>query len=551
MLTAHQIYKSFAAQSILVDVTFSINPGERVGLIGPNGCGKTTLLRILAGEEQPDSGHIDVQGGRQSLGYLRQGQLFPVHLTVDQVLQSCLGDPQKLEIELSRLAGELAENPGEHRVQAAYDLALNRLQSLDAGKEGRLSTICRSLELDNLPANTPAARLSGGQKTRLALACIMIQEPELLLLDEPTNHLDIEMLRWLELWLLDYTGRRQAAALIVSHDRALLDHTVERILVLRPESHTIRSYTGNYSAYFEQYLSEKEKEVAAYRDQVYEIRRMWEDIARTKQQAVQVELVTTSRQPGPRRYAKKVARKAKAREKKLDRYLASGERLEKPKAGWQMKLDFEAPTHLGQDVLHLEALAVGYPDQMPLLEKLDLDVRQGERIVLSGANGCGKTTLLRTIAGQLTPQGGRLQLGPNVRLGFMTQEQELLDPHLSALQTVQRLAAINETEARSFLHFFLFSGDDALRPSGALSFGERARLALAGLVVQGSNFLLLDEPINHLDIPSRERFEQALANFNGTILAVVHDRYFIARFATRIWQVQARFVHDSVVRTVL
>jgi ATP-binding cassette subfamily F protein 3 len=272
---------------------------------------------------------------------------------------------------------------------------------------------------------------------------------------------------------------------------------------------------------------------------------MHADIARTKQQAAWVEQTTTPRQPGVRRYAKKVARKALSREKKLDRYLDSDERVEKPRAGWQMKLDFAgAPeagngkAHLGRDVLVLENLSVGYTAERPLVTGIEAQVRPGARIALTGPNGSGKTTLLRTITGQIMPLAGGVRLGSSVRMGVMAQEQEAFDFGLTALETIQQAAPLGETEARAFLHFFLFSGDDPVRPIGQLSFGERARLALARLVAEGCNFLLLDEPLNHLDIPSRARFEQALKSFDGALLAVIHDRYFIASTATEVWSVR-------------
>ncbi|MFL7868623.1 MAG: ATP-binding cassette domain-containing protein, partial [Anaerolineales bacterium] len=237
------------------------------------------------------------------------------------------------------------------------------------------------------------------------------------------------------------------------------------------------------------------------------------------------------------RATKNVAGRAKHIEARIEKILTE-ERVEKPRSSWQMKLDFGENVSQSKDVLTTENLSVGYPGHEPLLENLNLYIRSGQRIALTGENGTGKTSLLRTIAGTLEPLVGTVRLGQTIRLGYMAQEQELLDPSLSALQTIQRVASFNETQARHFLHFFLFSGDDPLRPSGELSYGERARLQLALLVAQGCTFLLLDEPINHLDIPSRARFEQALTQFNGSILAVVHDRYFIERFASDVWTVK-------------
>lgn len=548
MLTAHGLCKSYNIDTILNDVTFSINSGERVGLVGPNGCGKTTLLRILAGEEKPDQGTVTLTPNNIKLGYLSQGFEADVDLSLEGIIQEALGNPNALAAEIAHLAANLAETPDQGDLQAAYDAALQKMRALDPADQGRAASILEALGLADVPADQPTGKLSGGQKTRLGLALVLLKKPQILLLDEPTNHLDIEMLEWLENWLQEFPD----AALIVSHDRTFLDHTVSRILDFDTETHNLTEYSGNYSDYLQQYQAVHEKQLQAYKDQAYEIRRMKQDIARTKQQAHWVEQTTTSRQPNVRRIAKKVAKKAKSREKKLERFLDSDERLEKPKAGWQMKLAFdssptsEAPTKLGQDVLFLEDVVVGYPDQPALLSDITLQARAGRRIILTGPNGTGKTTLLRTIAGMIPPISGKIRLGASVRLGFMTQEQELLEPIQNAVEAIQTHGSMNETEIRSFLHFFLFSGDDALRPVENLSYGERARLALAVLVAQGSNFLLLDEPINHLDIPSRERFERALTTFDGTILAVVHDRYFIERFATDLWLVEDRGIRAMV-----
>jgi ATP-binding cassette subfamily F protein 3 len=529
-ITAHQISRSYGLNPILKDITFSVNLGERVGFIGPNGSGKTTLLRIMAGEEEADSGHVSLSPAGLHLGYLTQGFEPEPTLTLSQLLQQTVGDPAAIEAELARLGLALSEEPEREDVQVAYDEALARLSRVD---DGRIQSTLTIFNLDNIDPDLSVHHLSGGQKTRLAIALIILDEPDMLLLDEPTNHLDIEMLEWLEEWLADFPG----GAMIVSHDRTFLDRTVTRIIDLNPETQTVRDYPGNYSDYLEQYLQEQEKLLSAYRDQVYEIRRMRQDIAQTMEQARSVERSTTPRQPNVRRLAKKVAKKAKSREKKLDRYVASDERVEKPKQGWQMKLAFSQAEYIGRDVLRLENLAVGYPGQSPLLANLNEEITLGQRVVLTGPNGSGKTTLLRTIAGQIKPLSGTFHIGSSVQMGYMSQEQENLVPDRTPLNTIQAVAAMNQTEARSFLHFFLFTGDEAIRPVAQLSYGERARLALARLVAMGCTLLLLDEPINHLDIPSRTRFEQALAHYQGTVLTVVHDRYFIERFATEIWWV--------------
>jgi ATP-binding cassette, subfamily F, member 3 len=544
MLTAHNLSKSFGLSPILKEITFSINAGDRVGLIGPNGSGKTTLLRLLTGEETAASGHVVLTPTNLRIGYLAQGFAPDPTLTMAELIHQTVGDPAQLEADLIRLAAALASDPDQADLQAEYDRVL---QQMEGGENGRFQSILAALGLDQIDGSQPVSTFSGGQKTRLALALVLLSDPQLLLLDEPTNHLDIEMLEWLETWLSSFPG----GVLIVSHDRTFLDGTVTRILDLDPHTHTLREYPGNYSDYLTQYRTEQDKQMADYKDQQVDIRRMKQDIARARAQAEKTERQASSvsigggmmKLKGYKDYqqgiAKKVARKAKSRAKKLDRYLDSDERVEKPKQSWQMKLDFVDTQHLGRDVLILENLTIGYGQDVPLLHDINAHVLSGQRIVLTGANGAGKSTLLRTIVGQLPPLAGQARLGASVQLGYMAQEQELFDPTSTALDTLVQAAPFNHTDARNFLHYFLFSGDDPLRPISQLSYGERARLSLALLVAQGCNFLLLDEPINHLDIPSRSQFEQALTQFEGTILAVVHDRYFIDRFATDLWQVKA------------
>ncbi len=536
MLFAHHLNKSYGLHTVLQDITFNISAGERLGLIGPNGCGKTTLMRLLTGQEMPDSGTVTQTQPGLRIGYLPQGFDLDPSLTMAEASSHTPSrDP---ESKICELAIALAENPSDKDLQIQYDQALDQLSMSDI----QPVSILAPLGLADIPPDHRVGELSGGQKTRLLLARLLLQSPHLLLLDEPTNHLDIAMLEWLEDWLQRFHG----AALIVSHDRAFLDNTVSTILELDPSTQGVRLYPGNYSNYVEQNISEQEHQLQTYSNQQAEIRRMRQDIIRTKQQALNVELTTTSREPGVRRYAKKVAKKALSREKKLERFLESDDLVERPRPSWQIKLDFAAPDHVSRDVLVTENLSIGYPGHEPLLTSLRLQIRGGERVALTGPNGCGKTTLLRTIAGKLEAVSGSVRLSPSSKLGYMTQEQEHLDLTKSPLEIIQSAGIINQTEARHFLHFYLFSGDDPLRPTGSLSYGERSRLELALLVAQGCTFLLLDEPINHLDIPARARFEQALARYSGTVLAVVHDRYFIEQFATTMWVVEDSRIKQQV-----
>jgi ATP-binding cassette, subfamily F, member 3 len=534
MLTAHHLHKSYGIQPILQDISFSISHRDRIGLIGPNGCGKTTLMRILAGIEQPDAGTVASTRPGLRIGYLAQGMDFDPEQTLQATLSPVSISQTELEAEIASLAHALSANPNDPRLQRQYDSTLHQLSAVGS----QPSAILGPLGLAELPLDTPVKHLSGGQKTRLMLARVLLEEPQLLLLDEPTNHLDIQMLEWLEDWLNHFQG----AALIVSHDRAFLDNTVTSVLELDPKTQTVKPYPGNYSDYLDFKQKEFEKQYDEYQDQAIELRKL-HNAARHLRRIAQFR--KGGKTDNNDKFAKgffgdrttHTARRALRIEKRIEKTLDE-DRKDKPIQGWQMKLDFGAPAHQSRDVLLTENLSIGYAQEQPLLAGLNLHLRAGQRVALTGANGTGKTTLIRTIAGKLPPLAGSLRLGQTVKLGYMAQEQELLSPHLSALRSVQEVAALGETDARNFLHYFLFKGDAALRPAGELSFGERARLQLALLVAQGCTFLILDEPINHLDIPSRAHFEEALTSFKGTILAVVHDRYFIERFASLVWNVQ-------------
>jgi ATP-binding cassette subfamily F protein 3 len=371
------------------------------------------------------------------------------------------------------------------------------------------------------------------------LARLLLSNPDLLLLDEPTNHLDIDALEWLERFLQGFEG----AALIVSHDRTFLDCTVRTILELDVHTRTLKEYPGTYTDYVGVKERERERHWAAYKDQQEYIAHLQNTLAARKDYARSIEQGTIDY--APRKIAKGIARRAQVQQRRIQRLLDSEDRIDRPEHTWQMKLEFVDTPASGRDVLHLQDVAMGFGERQ-LFQDVNLTLRAGERIALVGPNGSGKTTLARLIRGELEPRAGRVRLGAGVKLGIYDQEQEDLDPDSTPYEAIRAMAAMTQTQARSFLHYFLFSGDEVFVPVGSLSFGERARLILAQLVAQGCNFLLLDEPINHLDIPSRSRFEQAMTAFQGTVLAIVHDRYFIEHFATGLWALEEGTIRPYV-----
>ncbi|MAT44277.1 MAG: ABC transporter ATP-binding protein [Anaerolineaceae bacterium] len=543
MLTVHQISKNYGVNPILDQVSFSVNAGERWGLVGINGSGKSTLLHILTGSENPDSGHCSLTPSNLRVGYLSQGFVFNPSETIQELLDRYHPSPEHLAQELSKLAESMiiqTENPS---LQKRYDQLLGLLEQSENSCETRVRTL-KGLGLDHFPMETPIQHLSGGQKTRLMLASVLIGNPQLLLLDEPTNHLDITMLEWLENWLLEFSG----GVLIVSHDRTFLDHTVTGILELSEHTHQITSYIGNYSTYLETKLTEREKQWQAYKDQQDEIKRLragaqaMRNMTKFHKGGKADKTVTDGFSAGFfANRSKETVQKAKNIEKRIEKLLTE-DRIDQPLRTWQMRIDFEKTPVSGQDVLLMENLTIGYPEN-PLIKNLNLTIQQGQRIALIGANGSGKTSLIKTIIGEIPALNGDLRLGSNVHVGYMTQEQRELNPDWNAIETMRHLVGSNETAMRSFLSKFLFTGDDVFTPIGLMSYGERARLALACLVADGCNFLILDEPVNHLDIPSRTNFEKALSQFDGTVLAVVHDRFFIQGFATQVWEVRDQKIY--------
>ncbi len=541
MLQVSNISKEYGIHTVLSNISFNINPGERIGLVGPNGSGKTTLLHIIIGHIQPDRGHISFNPPQLEVGYLAQALQFEPYETVSQVLARITAQHTQAWSDMQHYANLMSTAATEtdlDTLTAAYSDAEARFESAGGYMlEPRLEKVLAGLNLVDVPRDLPVTHLSGGQKTRLGLAGLLILQPQVLLLDEPTNHLDLEALSWLELWLQDYEG----AILIVSHDRAFLDAVTTRTLVLDPLSHTMRDFSGNYSAYTATVARQIEQQWQAYQDQQVEIAQLKQAAQHLRGQA---KFKRGGKADTPDKFAKAYfANRSKAtigRAKNIERrieQLQSEDRIDKPGQQWHLRVDFAQDDGGARQVLSLDGVAMAYGKNQ-LFSDVDLLLTHGQRVVLGGANGTGKTTLLRIITGQLSPTAGDVRLGMGVKLGYLSQEQEILDLNSSPYKTIRQAAAgMSQSDARSFLHFFLFSGDEVFVKNSALSFGERTRLMLALLVAQGCNFLLLDEPLNHLDISSRERFEQALSNFPGTILAVVHDRVFMQRIATEIWEI--------------
>lgn len=533
MLQVNHVSKSYGAQTILEDVTFIVHRSERIALIGPNGCGKTTLLRIISGLEKADSGTISLASG-STIGYLPQGMELSLDHTLADVARSGIAGYENARQMVTRMETALAQASAEAlpQVLAEYDAALGQFEALGGYRvEHRCEQVLAHLGLAGLEPDLPVRSLSGGQKTRLGLARLLVAEPDLLLLDEPTNHLDIGALEWLERFLASYKG----AVLMVSHDRVFLDHCVSGVVAIDEKTHTAACCAGGYTDYAEARKKGLQKQWAEWQDQQVKIRQLEDSIRHVSERANRYQ--NLSKDDFQRRKSKMVMRKATAQSTRLQRYIDSEDRVEKPVTGWQLKIDFGQMPRGGQEVIVMHDVGHTYDGEHWLFRQSTLILRHGERIVLVGPNGCGKSTLLKAIAGQITLTEGEVRIGSNIRIGYMPQEQETLDPTLTPMHVVQAARPITETEARNFLHLFLFAGDEVFTPVSALSHGERSRLLLAKLVLGGANCLVLDEPLNHLDITSRERIEEALAQFPGTILVTTHDRAFIDQFAKGLWTI--------------
>ena len=508
ILQANKIERSFAGEVLFDNISLQVDERDRIALVGKNGAGKSTLLKILVGEEEPTSGEINKKRDL-SLSYLAQDSRFESSNTIYDEMLHVFEDLRKTEKTLRQMELEMGEKTGAdlEKLMQDYDrLSEEFRQAGGFTYEADIRAILNGFKFDESMWQMKIEELSGGQNTRLALAKMLLEKPNLLVLDEPTNHLDIETIAWLENYLVNYSG----ALLIVSHDRYFLDKVATITLDLT--KHSLDRYVGNYSSFVEQKEQKLLTEAKNYEKQQKEIAALEDFVNRN--------LVRAS-----------TTKQAQSRRKQLEKM----ERLDKPEAGTKSAhMTFHSDKTSGNVVLTVEEAAVGYDDQI-LSEPINLDIRKMNAVAIVGPNGIGKSTLIKSIVGQIPFIKGEARFGANVEVGYYDQTQSKLTPHNSVLDELWNDFKLTpEVEIRNRLGAFLFSGDDVKKTVGMLSGGERARLLLAKLSMENNNFLILDEPTNHLDIDSKEVLENALIDFDGTLLFVSHDRYFINRVATQV-----------------
>ena len=508
ILQANKIERSFAGEVLFDNISLQVDERDRIALVGKNGAGKSTLLKILVGEEEPTSGEINKKRDL-SLSYLAQDSRFESSNTIYDEMLHVFDDLRKTEKTLRQMELEMGEKTGAdlEKLMQDYDrLSEEFRQAGGFTYEADIRAILNGFKFDESMWQMKIEELSGGQNTRLALAKMLLEKPNLLVLDEPTNHLDIETIAWLENYLVNYSG----ALLIVSHDRYFLDKVATITLDLT--KHSLDRYVGNYSSFVEQKEQKLLTEAKNYEKQQKEIAALEDFVNRN--------LVRAS-----------TTKRAQSRRKQLEKM----ERLDKPEAGIKSAhMTFHSDKTSGNVVLTVEEAAVGYDDQI-LSEPINLDIRKMNAVAIVGPNGIGKSTLIKSIVGQIPFIKGEARFGANVEVGYYDQTQSKLTPHNSVLDELWNDFKLTpEVEIRNRLGAFLFSGDDVKKIVGMLSGGERARLLLAKLSMENNNFLILDEPTNHLDIDSKEVLENALIDFDGTLLFVSHDRYFINRVATQV-----------------
>lgn len=511
ILQGNKLERSFSGDVLFQNISLQVDERDRIALVGPNGAGKSTLLKLLVGEETPTSGEVNTKKDL-TLSYLAQNSRFESDKTIYEEMLKVFEALRQDEKCLRQMEMDMATVSGQDltRLMMDYDLLAERFRQQGGFTyEAEIKAILNGFKFDESMWQMTIAELSGGQNTRLALAKMLLEKPELLVLDEPTNHLDIETIAWLENYLANYQG----ALIIVSHDRYFLDKVATVTLDLTPNG--LDRYSGNYSRFMALKAEKLVAEEKQFDKQQKEIAKL-EDF-------VQKNIVRAS-----------TTKRAQARRKQLEKI----ERLDKPTGGRKSAhMTFHAEKPSGNVVLRVEEAAIGYGDQV-LSEPINVDINKLDAIAVVGPNGIGKSTLIKSIIGQLPLLKGQLKYGANVETGYYDQTQSHLTPSNTVLEELwQDFSTTSEVDIRNRLGAFLFSGDDVKKSVSMLSGGEKARLLLAKLSMENNNFLVLDEPTNHLDIDSKEVLENALIDFDGTLLFVSHDRYFINRLATKVLEI--------------
>lgn len=510
ILACQNIEKSFDGVTILQDASFHIEEREKAALVGINGAGKSTLFRIIVGELSPDNGQVILAKGK-TLGYLAQHQEMENELTIYDCLLQVKQHILDMEIRMREMETEMKHITGEAltKLMDSYSRLTHEFEMENGyAYKSELTGVLKGLGFQEEDFQKQVSTLSGGQKTRVALGRLLLSKPDIILLDEPTNHLDMDSITWLETYLLNYPG----AVFIVSHDRYFLDKVATKIVEI--DNGKVSVFTGNYSAYSEKKSLLRKAAYQAYLNQQQEIKHQEEVIAKLK---------FFNRE--------KSIRRAESREKMLDKM----EVLEKPvEIDSSMKITLKPRITSGNDVLTVEGLGKSFPP-LTLFEDLNFSVKRGERVAIIGNNGTGKTTILKILNEIVPPDTGCFHLGSKVHIGYYDQEHHVLHNEKTIFEEISDdFPKLTNTEIRNLLAAFLFTGDDVFKPIQALSGGEKGRVSLAKLMLSEANFLILDEPTNHLDITSKEILEEALSNYEGTVLYVSHDRYFINKTATRI-----------------
>lgn len=523
LLNVEHLYKYFNGQALLKDINFTVEDREAVGLIGINGCGKSTLLNIITGSEGYDKtpeglGYVNI-AGKASIGFLRQNSGLNSELTIGEEMKNAFAPLLETLDKMKVLEKKMADGGDIDCISHEYAELSSYFEARDGYRiDVKIKQVLNGMGFGSTPTDRVISTLSGGEKTRLALAKLLLEEPNLLILDEPTNHLDFETLMWLEDYLKGYKG----AIIIVSHDRYFLNKVCTRICEI--EQGRLTSYRGDYSSYLVQKKMNSERQLKEYEAQQKEIAKLEDYVAKN--------LVRAS-----------TSKMAKSRQHMLDRI----ERIDKPlmySKPPKIKLEYDIePT---KDIVRVVdcPLVVGEgADKKELIKSLTMNVRRGEHVAIIGANGIGKTSILKLIQGIIPHEGGNLSWGGNVKISYFEQEHAILDPHKTVLEEIMdRYPRLSEQQARSVLGAVLLTGENVFKPISVLSGGERAKLCFAIMALNRGNVLVLDEPTNHLDLSTKEVLEDALAEFGGTIILVSHDRYLLNKVASRIIEIK----HDEV-----